>query len=59
MTKVQFKTTLRPRADTPVNRSRSLIQVQTPSQFSDLELRNRVGAGPWEKDAATPQQIDM
>ena len=33
-TKVQSKMTLRPRAPAPVNRSRSLVQVQPPSQFS-------------------------
>ena len=57
-TKVQSKTTLRPRAATPVNGSRSLSQVQPPSQFSDLELRNMGGLGPQGKDAATPQQTD-
>ena len=36
-TKVQSKMTLRPKAATPVNRSRSLIQVWPLSQFSDLE----------------------
>ena len=50
--------TLRPRAATPVNRPRSLAQVQPLSQFSGLELRNRNGAGPQEKDAAIPQQTD-
>ena len=42
----------------PVNGSRSLSQVQPPSQFSDLELRNRGGLGPQGKDGATPQQTD-
>ena len=57
-TKVQSKMTVRPRAATPVNGSRSLSQVQPPSQFSDLELRNMGGLGPQGKDAATPQQTD-
>ena len=57
-TKAQSKMTVRPRATTPVNRSRSLSQVQPPSQFSDLELRNRGGLGPRGKDSATPQQTD-
>ena len=34
LAKVQSKTTLRPRAAAPVNRSRSLVQVQALSQFS-------------------------
>ena len=58
LTKVQSKMTMRPRAATPVNWSRSLTQVQPPSQFSDLELRNRSGLDPWGKDTATPQQTD-
>ena len=58
-TKVQSKMTLRPKAATPVNRSRSLAQVGPLSQFSGLQLRNRDGEGPWEKDAAAPQQTDM
>ena len=58
-TKVQSKMTLRPKAATPVNRSRSLTQVGPLSQFSGLQLRNRDGEGPWEKDAAAPQQTDM
>ena len=53
--KVCSKMTLRPRAATPVNRSRSLVQVRPPSQFSDLEPRNRDRAGPWGEDAAAPQ----
>ena len=57
MTKVQSKMTLRARATTPVNRSRSLAQVRPLSQFSGLELRNREGAGPQE-DTAAPQQTD-
>ena len=58
-TKIQSKMTLRPKAATPVNRSRSLAQVGHLSQFSGLQLRNRDGEGPWEKDAAAPQQTDM
>ena len=58
-TKVQSKMTLRPKAATPVNRSRSLAQVGPLSQFSGLQLRNRDGAAPWEKDAAAPQKTDV
>ena len=54
--KVGSTMTLRPRAATPVNRSRSLIHVRPPSQFSDLELRNRDRVGLRGKDAAAPQQ---
>ena len=42
-TKIQSKMTLRPKAATPVNRSRSLVQVGPLSQFSGLQLRNRDG----------------
>ena len=58
-TKVQSKMTLRPKAATPVNRSRSLTHVGSLSQFSGLQLWNRDGEGPWEKDTAAPQQTDM
>ena len=58
MTKVLSKMTLRPRAATPVNRSRSLAQVWPLSQFSGLKLRNRDGAGLWEKDSDAPEQKD-
>ena len=56
--KVRSKMTLRPRAATPVNRSRFLIQVRPPSQFSDLEPRNRDRVGLRGKDAAAPQQTN-
>lgn len=56
-TKVQSKTTLRPRAAAPVIRLRSLVQVQPRASFQ-VELRNRDRAGPWGMDAAAPQETD-
>ena len=56
--KVGSTMTLRPRAATPVHRSRFLIQVRPPSQFSDLEPRNRDRVGLRGKDAAAPQQTN-
>ena len=49
-TKVQSSMTLKPRADSPVNRSQSLIQVRPQSQFSNLAPRNGDGLGPWGTD---------
>ena len=49
-TKVQSKMTLKPRADAPVNRSQSIIQVRLQSQFSDLAPRNGDGLGPQGTD---------
>lgn len=43
----------------PSKQVKFLTQVGPLSQFSGLQLRNRDGVAPWEKDAAAPQKTDV